>query len=123
MFTKFLVAAAALTAAAVAAAPAQAKTSIDVNLGFGVGGGHGGYYGGGYYGDGYYGGGYYPAYGGGYDGVSCWKARKIVQNNGFYKVNPTDCDGKVMRFKAKKLGDWYRVKVNRWGKIIDVDPI
>lgn len=119
MFTKFLVAAAALTA--VAAAPAQAKTNIDLNVGFGFGGGYGGGYGG-YYGGGYYPD-YYPAYGGGYDGISCWKAKKIVQNHGFYKVNATDCGGKVMRFKAKKAGDWYRVKINRWGNIIDVDPI
>ena len=117
MFTKFLVAAAALTAAAVATAPAQAKTNIDVNVGFGFGGGYGG---GGYYGGGY---GYYPVYGGGYDGISCWKAKKIVQNHGFYKVNATDCGGKTMRFKAKKSGDWYRVKVNRWGNIVDVDPL
>jgi hypothetical protein len=119
MFTKFLVAAAALTAAAVATAPAQAKTNIDVNVGLGFGGGYGGGY------DGYYGGGYgyYPVYGGGYDGISCWKAKKIVQNHGFYKVNATDCGGKIMRFKAKKSGDWYRVKINRWGNIVDVDPL
>lgn len=119
MFTKFLVAAAALTAAAVATAPAQAKTNIDVNVGLGFGGGYGGGY------DGYYGGGYgyYPVYGGGYDGISCWKAKKIVQHHGFYKVNASDCSGNIMRFKAKKSGDWYRVKVNRWGKIVDVDPM
>lgn len=121
MFTKFLVAAAALTAAAVATVPAQAKTNIDVTVGLGFGGAYG--YGGGY--DGYYGGGYgyYPVYGGGYDGISCWKAKKIVQNHGFYKVNATNCGGKIMRFKAKKSGDWYRVKINRWGNIVDVDPL
>ncbi len=118
MFSKFLIAAAALTAAAVATAPAQAKTNIDVNVGFGIGGGYG-------YGDGYYGGGYgyYPVYGGGYDGISCWKAKKIVQNHGYYKVNAIDCSGKIMRFKAKKFGNPYRVKVNRWGNIVDVDPL
>jgi hypothetical protein len=127
MFTKVVVvAAAALTAAFVATAPAQAKTHI--TLGFG-----GGYYGGGYYGDDYYGGGYYgggyhpgyyPVYGGDYyDGISCGKAKQIVQNHGFYKVYPTDCGGKYMRFKAKKSGDWYRVKVDRWGHIVDVDGI
>lgn len=122
MFTKFLVAAAALTAAAVATVPAQAKTNIDVNVGLGFGGGYGGGYG---YGDGYYGGGYgyYPVYGGGYGGISCMKARKIVQNHGFYKVKAVDCSGKHMRFNAKQSGDWYRVKVNRWGNIVDVDPL
>lgn len=116
MFTKFLVAAAVMTAAAVATAPAQA-TNIDVNVGVGFGGGFGdGYYGGGY-------GSYYPVYGGGYDGISCWKAKKIVQNHGFYKVNATKCGGKIMRFKGKKSGDWYNVRVNRWGNIVDVDPL
>ena len=118
MFTKFLVAAAALTAAVVTTAPAQAGT--DINIGLGVGFGLGG--GGGYYGDGY-GSGYYPVYGGGYDGISCGKARKIVKNHGFYKVYATDCDGKVMRFKGKKSGDWYGIKINRWGNIIDVDHL
>lgn len=116
MFTKFLVAAAALTAAVVVTAPAQADTDINIGLGLGFGGG-GGYYGGGY------GGGYYPVYGGGYDGISCWKAKKIVRNHGFHNVFATDCGGKVMRFKGKKFGDWYRIKVNRWGNIVDVDHL
>ncbi len=120
MYAKLLVAAAALTAAAVATAPAQAKTNIDIGVGLGFGG---------YYGDdGYYGGGYspgcYPVYGDDYDGgISCWKAKKIVQYHGFYNVNAMNCGGKIMRFKAKKSGDWYRVKVNRWGNIVDVDPL
>jgi hypothetical protein len=121
MFTKVLVAAAALTAAVVATAPAEAKTHV--NIGFGFGGG----YGGGYYGDDYYGGydggGYYPVYSGDYAGISCWKAKHIVESHGFYKVQPTDCEGKYMRFKAKRSGDWYRVRVDRWGHIVDVDGI
>lgn len=114
MFTKVLVAAAALTAAVVTTAPAHADTDVHIGLGVGLG------LGGGYYG----GGGYYPAYGGGYhDGISCWKAKKIVQSHGFYKVHATNCGSKVMRFKGKKFGDWYRIKVNRWGNIVDVDHI
>jgi hypothetical protein len=114
MFAKFLVAAAALTAAVVVTAPAQAKTNINIGLGFG--GGYGDYYDG-------YDPGYYPVYGGGYGGVSCWKAKKIVKNHGFYNVFPTDCDGNIMRFKGKKFGDWYGIKVNRWGNIVDVDHL
>ncbi|WP_119272751.1 hypothetical protein [Taklimakanibacter deserti] len=113
---KILVAAAALTAAVVTTAPAQAKTNIDFNLGIGVGVG-------GYYGGGYYGGGYYPVYGGYYDGISCWKAKKIVQNHGFYKVYAIDCQGKHMRFKAKKKGTPVIVTVNRWGNIVGVNYI
>ena len=118
MFTKIMVAAAALTAAVVMTAPAQAKTNINIGLGFGgYGGGYGDYYGGGYDPD------YYPVYGGGYGGVSCWQAKKIVKNHGFYNVFPTDCDGNIMRFKGKKMGDWYRIKVNHWGNIVDVDHL
>lgn len=113
---KILVAAAALTAAVVTTAPAQAKTNIDLNFGLGVG--VGGYYGGGY---GYPG--YYPVYGGYYDGISCWKAKKIVQNHGFYKVYAIDCAGNIMRFKAKKNGNPVVVKVNRWGNIVGVNYI
>ena len=118
MFTKMMVAAAALTAAVVVTAPAQAKTNINIGLGFGgYGGGYGDYYGGGYDSD------YYPVYGGSYGGVSCWQAKKIVANHGFHNVLPTDCDGKIMRFKGKKMGDWYRIKVNHWGNIVDVNQL
>jgi hypothetical protein len=115
MFTKVLVAAVALTAAVVTTAPAQAKTHIDIGIGLGFGGWGGGYGG--------YGGGYVPVYGGGYDGISCWKAKKIVQYNGFHNVYATDCDGYVMRFKGTKWGDQYRIKVNRSGSIVDVDHL
>jgi hypothetical protein len=112
MFTKVLVVAAALTAAVATTVPAQAD-KIHIGVGLGLG-----------FGDGYYGGGYYPAYGGGYyDGISCWKAKKIVQNHGFHKVHAIDCGGKIMRFKGKKWGDWHRIKVNRWGNIVDVDHL
>jgi hypothetical protein len=116
MFAKILVAAAALTAAVAVTAPAQAKTNIDigVGLGFGFGGGYDG---------GYYGGGYYPVYGGGYNGISCGTAKKIVKSQGFYNVKPTDCGGYIMRFKAWQGGEKYRVKVNRKGHIVDVDHI
>ena len=125
MFTKVLVAAAALTAAVVATVPAQAHSHSHISIGLGFGGG--------YYGDGYYGGGYdgydgyndhyYPVYSGDYDGISCWKAKQIVMNHGFYNVSATDCGGKFMRFRAKRSGDWYRVKVDRWGHIVNVDGI
>lgn len=118
MFTKFLVAAAALTAAVVMSAPAQAKTNLNIGVGVDLFGGG--------YGDGYYGGGYqpgyYPVYGGG-GGISCGKARKIVKYHGFHNVSPTDCDGYIMRFKGWKNGDKYRIKVDRSGHIVDVDEI
>ena len=51
------------------------------------------------------------------------QAKKIVKNHGFYNVFPTDCDGNIMRFKGKKFGDWYRIKVNHAGNIVDVDHL
>ena len=117
MFTKFIVAAAALTVAVAATAPAQAGTDINIGLGLGLG------FGGGYGGGGYYEPGYYPVYGGGYDGISCHKAKKIVKNHGFYKVYATDCNGKIMRFKGMKEDDWFGIKVNRYGNIVDVDEL
>ena len=113
MFTKLLVAAAALSAAVVMTAPAQADTNIGLGIGFGFGGG--------FYDDDDYDGGYYPVYEN--DGISCGKAKKIVQNHGFHKVYATDCDGKIKRFKGRKSGDWYSIKVNNWGKIVDVDEL
>jgi hypothetical protein len=113
MFTKVIVVAAALTAAVATTVPAQADTNLSIGLGFG-----------GFHGHGYYPG-YYPVYGGYgyYDGISCGTAKKIVKNHGFYKVYATNCSGKVMRFKGKKAGDWYSVKVHRKGYIVDVDEL
>jgi hypothetical protein len=108
MFTKVLVAAAALTAAVVTTVPAQADTNISV--GFGWGGG-------------FHDPDYYPIYGGGYGGVSCGEAKQIVKSHGFYKVYATDCGGKYMHFKGKKKGNMYSIKVHRKGYIVDVDHI
>lgn len=112
MFTKVLVAAAALTAAVVTTVPAQADTNISVGFGWG----------GGFHDPDYYPG-YYPIYGGGYGGVSCGEAKQIVKSHGFYKVYATDCGGKYMHFKGKKKGNMYSIKVHRKGYIVDVDHI
>ncbi len=119
MFTKFAVAAVALVAAVAMTAPAEAKTHVSIGLGLGFGGGYGGYGYGGPYDDDYY----YPAYGGSYGGISCGRARSIVRSNGFYNVVATDCEGDIMRFQGKRYGDWYRIKVNRWGNIVSVRPL
>jgi hypothetical protein len=109
MFTKSLIAAAAVSAA-VAAMPAeqaQAKTFIDVDVH--LGGGYGWY-------PGYYA---YPAYNP-YWGVSCGTARHIVKSHGFYNVNAFDCSKPVYQYTAWKFGQPYKVKVNMAGSIIQV---
>jgi hypothetical protein len=110
MFTKSLIATAAVAAALTAAAPveqAQAKTNIDIDV----------YFGGGY--------GWYPGYYPGYYpnkiwGVSCWGGRQVVKSHGFYNIHAFDCSKPVYQYKAWKFGQPYRVKVNHAGYIISV---
>ena len=112
MFTKSLIAAAAIASFA-AIAPveqASAKTNIDIGVGINLGGGY-------YPGYGY---GVDVGYGGGWGGISCYKGKKIVKWAGFHHVNAIDCSAPVYRFNAMKFGNWYRVKVNMNGNIISV---
>ena len=111
MFAKSLIAAIAVAASLATIAPveqASAKTKVNIDIGFGFGGG------------------YYPDYGYGYDvgygygGMSCWKGKKVVQWAGFHNVFAVDCGAPVYQYKARKFGDWYKVKVNWNGNIIGV---
>jgi hypothetical protein len=118
MFTKSLIAAAAVAASLATIAPveqasAKSKTNVDIDIGIGFGGG----YGGGYYGGGYYGGGY------GWGGIGCYKGKKIVQWAGFHNVHAFDCGAPVYQYKARKFGKWYKVKVNWNGNIVGVKHI
>jgi hypothetical protein len=113
MFAKSLIAAAAVAASLATVAPvseASAHTKVFIGLGFG-----GGFYPGYGYGYGY---GYDVGYG--YGGISCWKGKQVVQWAGFHDVNAFDCGGPVYQYKARKSGDWYKVKVNWNGNIIGV---
>lgn len=110
MLAKSLIAAGAVAISLAALEPveeASAKTKVFVDIGIGTG---------------YY---PYPAYG--YDvgygyggGISCWKGAKIVKWAGFRDVGPYDCGGPVYGYKARKFGDWYKVKVNWQGDIVSV---
>ncbi len=109
MFTKSLIATAAIAAAISAAAPAeqaQAKVNIDINIG-------GGFY------PGYN---PYPAYNP-YWGVSCGTGRHIVRNHGFYNVNAFDCGKPVYQYTAWKFGQPFKVKVNLAGHIIKISHL
>lgn len=121
MFTKSLIAVAAVAASLTAAAPAQqaqAKVHVDLNLGL-YGPGYPGY---GYPGYGYPG--YYPVidpyYGG---GISCMKGKSIVKWSGFKNVHAFDCSAPVYQYKAWKFGNPYRVRVNMTGDIIGVKAL
>jgi hypothetical protein len=125
MITKTLIAAAAvaLTAAAVAA-PAQAK----VNVYLGLGG----------YGPEYYEPAYpvyveprhhhQPVYEEEYVprrvqyGVSCEDGVQALRYNGFHKVRALDCSGKRFKYKARRDGSTYVVRVSsRSGNIVSVE--
>jgi hypothetical protein len=116
MFTKSLIVAAAVAASLASVAPveqASAKTRVFVNVGLGFGGG------------------FYPGYGYGYGydagyvggGVSCWKGKRIVEWAGFHNVSAYDCSGPLYAYKARKFGDWYKVRVNWHGDIVGVKHI
>jgi hypothetical protein len=120
MFTKPLIAAAALASSLVAIAPEQAKADVDWNIGVNLG--HPGIYPG--YGYGY---GYepvhpvHPVYAP--SKISCWQGKKAVRWSGFYNVQPVDCQGSAYRYTARKGGAFYRVTVNAFsGQIVKVRP-
>lgn len=126
MFTKTLIAVAAVaTLASAASAPANAKTNLDVYLGIGG------------FGPGYYEPSYpvydepryeprrpryhaprYERY-----GVSCDEGADIVRESGFRKVRALNCSGKRYKYQARRDGDTYIVKVSRnGGNVISVEP-
>jgi hypothetical protein len=111
MIGKSLIAAAAIAACLTAALPAsEAKADVDVNIGIGIGG--------------YYPG--YPAYGGyGYwprepRRMSCYRGANIVDNAGFYRVNPIDCSAPSYAYTAWKRGNKFVVRLNSYGSITSV---
>ena len=118
MIGKSLIAAAPVAASLMAPLPAsEAKAGVDVNIGIGVGG--------------YYPG--YPAYGGyyGYRGgygywphaprpISCYRGANIVDNAGYYRVNPIDCGAPSYAYTAWKRGNKFVVRLNGYGTITSV---
>lgn len=104
MFTKTVIAAAAL-ATTFAAAPvtsAYAGHQPQINFQFGIQTPHG------YFSFGN-GPGYYPQP----DSMSCWEARNYLKGE-FKKVNKIECNGDVYTFKVKKFnfGPWKTLKIN-----------
>lgn len=115
MIGKSLIAAAAIAAALTASLPAsEAKAGVDVNIGIGVGGyfpgypAYGGYYG---YRGGY---GYWPR------PVSCHRGASMVDNAGYYRVNPIDCGAPSYAYTAWKRGHKFVVRLNGYGTITSV---
>jgi hypothetical protein len=121
MFTKSLIAAAAIAiVGAASTAPANAKVNVDLYLGgFDAGYGYGYYdppaprqhHPRPHYGDDY-----------GYDnGISCEQGRREVRYAGFRKVRPIDCNGRRYTYEARRGYNDYVIKVSRrTGDIISV---
>lgn len=52
-----------------------------------------------------------------YKRISCWKGKSIVRGHGFHHVRAIDCHGSVYKFKGKKWGQWFVIKMksrNGW---------
>jgi hypothetical protein len=115
MFTKSLIAVAAVVSSLIAVAPEPAKADVDWHIGVNLG--HPGFY---------------PGYGHGYEPVypiyqpvriSCHQGRQTVKWSGFFNVRPFDCEGTSYRYTARKGGGLYRVTVSAHsGRITRVLP-
>lgn len=122
MTFKSLIAAGAVALSLAGVSATQAKADVDFGIVVGTpglvfGGGSYGGHGHGFVGVGV--GGF-----GSYSGISCSKGRKIVRWNGFHHVNTVECNGDTYTYKAKRDGDKWRVRVDRWsGEIISVSLI
>jgi hypothetical protein len=102
MFAKKAVLAAALAAPlAFLASPASAD---DVDFRVGVGIGTPSYYGYGAYPDAYY---PYRRH-----KLSCWQARELVRDRGYYRVRAMECNGRVYTFRAMRRGHPVTISVN-----------
>jgi hypothetical protein len=119
MIGKTLIATAAVATALLAALPAsEAKADVDVSIGIGIGGYYPGYYG------------YDGGYGGGYGywqreprRVGCNRGANIVDNAGFYRVNPIDCSAPIYAYTAWKRGHKFVVRMNSFGNITSVRKV
>ena len=100
MFRKALWAAAvAVPLTLVGSTPSLAGNDVDIRFGVGIG-------------QPYYG---YPVYGDYYrprHRLSCWQARQLVRNAGFYHVRTIECAGRVYTFVAFRRGKLVTISVN-----------
>jgi hypothetical protein len=101
MFRKALWAAAvAVPLSLVGSMPSMADTDVNVRFGVGIG-------------TPYYG---YPVYGDNYyrsrHRLSCWQARQLVRDAGFYRVRTIECSGRVYTFRAFRRGKIVVISVN-----------
>jgi hypothetical protein len=56
-------------------------------------------------------------------GIDCREGRLLVQGQGFYRVNPLECQGLTFTYIARQNGKLVRVTVDsRYGRIIGTRP-
>jgi hypothetical protein len=89
----------------IGATQSMAGTDVDVRFGIGMPGYGYGYSSYPYYDDDYYG--QRP-----YGKLSCWQAKQLVRDRGFYRVRTLDCDGRVYTFQAIRHGRIVLINVN-----------
>lgn len=114
MLKKSLVIATAMFASVVglqSAQQAEAKVKFDIHIGV-----PGGYHGGGHWGHGHSG--HWGHGGWGKRRISCYRGKRIVRNHGYRFIVPIDCSGSVYKFKARRGGARYLIKMkSRNGRI------
>jgi opacity protein-like surface antigen len=139
MFSKSILAVAALasTLSVAAVAPAKADPSISFGIGFssdpwGPGFGHGpfephhpprpygfGEAGFGYDGGPWDGGWHRPGYG---YRMSCGQGVNVVRARGFRGVRPVDCSAPVYEYRGWKFGQPYSIQVSMRGRLLGASP-
>ena len=56
--------------------------------------------------------------------ISCRDGARIVDRRGYSRVRPIDCDRPNYRYRARRGGDWWIVRLNaRNGRITGANPL
>ena len=56
--------------------------------------------------------------------ISCRQGKRIVENRGFHRVQPRDCEGREYAYFGRKHGDSFIITLSsRRGRIIDIREI
>jgi hypothetical protein len=56
--------------------------------------------------------------------ITCGQGARLVDDRGFSKVRAVDCSRPTFRYKARRHGDWWIVKVDaRYARIVSARPM
>lgn len=61
---------------------------------------------------------------GGKKRLSCGRGRRLVEDYGFHRVQPRNCNGRYYKYIGRKRGDTFIITLDsKRGRIVDVRPI